>query len=234
MKHCEKCWYSWCDNLPCGNRKISGIFQTEEEEQEQELEAVGSVTPLPVRSNRSDRRSGSGREMAAATGTLRQTKARDDLHMLQLSGCSPDQARSFNWRAIAELGARTNQDAGTLRRRPTDKQCSPRHREDFSAQRFPWGGGGEGGRRRSIAYFLHHLDAAPPSLLSILFLFSRPVFDVKKLSNNLYTCNKPFSYSLNLCLIVRSRICKEVCFKCSWILGVLDLPGTERVTYSLL
>ena len=96
---------------------------------------VGTVTSAPLPDVRDDRRGAAGREVAAAAGTLRRSKATNDLHMMQL-GCTQDQARTFDWRAIAELSARTNQDASTLRLRPNGTQCRPNHQEDFPQTRF--------------------------------------------------------------------------------------------------
>ena len=94
--------------------------------------AVRPETPPPGRNDGGEGRMGSGRDVA---GTLRRSHATT---MLQLSGCSPDEARrSFNWRPLTELGeTRGNQDGEMLRRRPRNDQCGSRLREDTSSKRF--------------------------------------------------------------------------------------------------
>ena len=74
----------------------------------------------------SDRRDTSGRE--ASSGALRRSRARDDLHLVDMS-CARDQAAALNWRGLAEISA--HQDgASSLRLRG---QCEPRRqKEDFS------------------------------------------------------------------------------------------------------
>ena len=96
---------------------------------------LGTVTSTPLPNVRDDRRSETEREVAAAAGTLRRSRATTDLQMMQLD-CTPEQARAIDWRNVAELSARTNQDADMIRFRPNGAQCRTRLQEDHSHKRF--------------------------------------------------------------------------------------------------